>query len=73
MFLLFLLLVGIKMVTQSSWPNLSLLKVTMPSNFLVLWSNILLGYLDTLYPTVMLLADHLEALAMSSELCLKAC
>ncbi|CAH2559850.1 FtsK/SpoIIIE family DNA translocase [Cardinium endosymbiont of Oedothorax gibbosus] len=58
-FLPFLFLTGIKMVTQKIWPNLSLLKVMIASIFLVLWSNILLGYLYTLYPTAILLAGHL--------------
>ncbi|WP_419241608.1 DNA translocase FtsK [Cardinium endosymbiont of Nabis limbatus] len=58
-FLPFLFLMGIKMVTRRIWPNISLLKVMMASIFLVLWSNILLGYLYTLYPTATLLANHL--------------
>ncbi|TSJ80568.1 MAG: DNA translocase FtsK [Candidatus Cardinium sp.] len=62
-FLPFLFLMGIKMVTQKIWPNLSLLKVMMASIFLVLWFNILLGYLYTLYPTATLLADHLGGVA----------
>lgn len=58
-FLPFPFLTGIKMVTQKICPHLSLLKVMMASIFLVLWFNILLGYLYTLYPTATLLANHL--------------
>lgn len=47
------------MVTQKICPNLSLLKVMMASIFLVLWFNILLGYLYALYPTAALLANYL--------------
>ncbi|AXI24613.1 Transposase Mutator family [Cardinium endosymbiont of Sogatella furcifera] len=54
-----LFLIGLKMVTQKIWPNLSLLKVMMASIFLVLWSNVLLGYLATLYPTATLLTNQL--------------
>ncbi len=58
-FLPLLFLIGIKMVSQKILSSLSLLKVMMASIFLVLWSNILLGYLYTLYPTNMLLANYL--------------
>ncbi|WP_243518940.1 MULTISPECIES: DNA translocase FtsK [unclassified Candidatus Cardinium] len=57
-FLPFLFLIGIKMVTEKIWPNLSLFKAVMVSMFLVLWSNILLGYLYTLYPTATLLVNY---------------
>jgi len=58
-FLPCLFLIGGKMVTPRICPNLSLLKVTMASIFLLLWSNILLGYLHALYPTDTLLVHYL--------------
>lgn len=58
-FLPFLFLIGIKMVTQKIWPHLSLLKVMIASIFLVLWSNILLGYLYALHPTTPVLVNYL--------------
>ncbi|MGI2257469.1 DNA translocase FtsK [Candidatus Cardinium hertigii] len=58
-FLPCLFLIGMKMVTQKICRNLSLLKLIMASIFLVLWFNILLGYLYTLCPTATLLANQL--------------
>lgn len=59
LFLPCLFLIGIKMVTQKIWSELSLLKVIIASIFLVLWFNILLGYLHTLYSNNQLLANQL--------------
>ncbi|ROT47441.1 DNA translocase FtsK [Candidatus Cardinium hertigii] len=58
-FLPCLFFIGIKMVTQKICPDLSLLKLIIASIFLVLWFNILLGYLHTLYPTAQILANQL--------------
>lgn len=61
-FLPALFLIGVKMVTQKLLPKVSLVKVTLASFFLVLWSNLLLGYLYTIYPTGTILANYLGSI-----------
>ncbi|WP_339043931.1 FtsK/SpoIIIE family DNA translocase [Cardinium endosymbiont of Tipula unca] len=63
LFLPCLFLMGIKMVTKKIWSEFSSLKVIIASIFLILWCNILLGYLHTLYANNQLRTNQLGGVA----------
>ena len=67
-FLPFLFLVGLKWVMPKRCSKLSLFKFMLASIFLILWSNLLIGYLNLLYPNKSILTQQLGGIAYELSL-----
>ncbi|MBX9889691.1 MAG: DNA translocase FtsK [Amoebophilaceae bacterium] len=67
-FLPFLFLVGLKWVMPKRYAKLSLFKFMLASIFLILWSNLLIGYLNLLYPNTKILTQQLGGIAYELSL-----